>query len=69
MASLGIPRWISSDSVAPAELGFGSVAEVHIKFDIFASGKCNLMLDYLVLSSIEMNPCYTSTLSTGQKLM
>ncbi|KAK4342868.1 hypothetical protein RND71_038684 [Anisodus tanguticus] len=27
VASLGIPRWISSDSLEPAELSFGSVAE------------------------------------------
>ncbi|XP_055812472.1 transcription factor bHLH157-like isoform X1 [Solanum dulcamara] len=27
VASLGIPRWISSDSLAPAEISFGSIAE------------------------------------------
>lgn len=45
VASLGIPRWISSDSVAPAELGFGSVAECPDKWMLqFVAGIKTILL-------------------------
>lgn len=45
VASLGIPRWISSDSLAPAELTFGSAAECPDEWNLqFVSGIKTILL-------------------------
>lgn len=45
VASSGIPRWISSDSLAPAELGFDSVAECPDKWMLqFVTGIKTILL-------------------------
>ncbi|XP_049375312.1 transcription factor bHLH157-like isoform X1 [Solanum verrucosum] len=61
VASSGIPRWISSDSLAPAELGFDSVAECPDKWMLqFVTGIKTILLvpcipyGVLQLGSVEM---------------
>lgn len=61
VASLGIPRWISSDSLAPAELSFGSATECPDEWMLqFVSGIKTILLvpcipyGVLQLGSMEM---------------